>query len=60
MSTISTTHPEVAVTIRMGEAGAAAYPAKTVVEIFQATVENHGSKNAMAQKKKVDVNRWES
>jgi long-chain-fatty-acid--CoA ligase ACSBG len=54
MSTISTTHPEVAVTIRMGEAGAAAYPAKTVVEIFQATVENHGSKNAMAQKKKVD------
>lgn len=55
MSSVSTTRPEEAVSIRMGEAGAAAYPAKTVVEVFQATVENHGGKNAMAQKKKVDV-----
>lgn len=55
MSVVSTTVPDQAVNIRMGESGAAAYPAKTVIEFFQSTVENHGSKNAMAQKKKVDV-----
>ena len=55
MSGVSTTEPDQCVTLRMGESGAAAYPPKTIVEIFQSTVEKHGGLNAMAQKKKVDV-----
>lgn len=49
------TEPDKCVDIRMGESGAAAVPALTIVETFLNTVQKHGNRNAMGQKKKINV-----
>jgi hypothetical protein len=39
----------------MGDTGAAAVPALTIIETFMNTVQKHGHRSAIAQKKKINV-----
>mmetsp|Transcript_5029 Transcript_5029/g.7686 ORF Transcript_5029/g.7686 Transcript_5029/m.7686 type:complete len:660 (+) Transcript_5029:95-2074(+) len=49
-----TTEPNVCLDIKVGDSGAAAYPPKTIVQVFQDTLAKHGSEKALAHKQKVD------
>lgn len=49
------TEPDKCVQIRLGESGAAAVPPLTIVETFLNTVQKHGQRAALAQKKKINV-----
>jgi len=48
------TEPDKCVQIRLGESGAAAVPPLTIVETFLNTVQKHGQRAALAQKKKIN------
>jgi hypothetical protein len=60
MDSLTATEPHQCVTIRMGDTGAAAVPALTIVETFLNTVQKHGQRTALAQKKKINVIRINS
>jgi hypothetical protein len=55
MNNLTATEPDQLVTLRMGESGAAAVPPLTIVEVFLNTVQKHGHRSAIAQKKKINV-----
>ena len=50
-----TSEPSEPLDIKMGSSGAAAYLPRTVVDVFQDTVTKHGSRPALALKKKGPV-----
>lgn len=51
-----TTEPTEALDIKMGSSGAAAYLPRTIIDVFQDTVTKHGSRPALALKRKGPVN----
>jgi len=52
MSTVWTTEPNGYVEPRVARGGAASIPAKTVIEVFRATVDKHGGERALCLKRK--------
>lgn len=55
MNNLTATEPDQCVTLRMGDSGAAAVTPLTIVEVFLNTVQKHGHRSAVAQKKKINV-----
>ncbi len=47
-----TTDPNVSLDIKMGSSGAAAYPPRTIIDVFQDTVTKHGDRIALGLKRK--------